>query len=62
MERDLVPMLAGLPFTPVELCTAAQALVILPGLATELGVVASRPARRTLPAASGILRALTALE
>ena len=62
IEGDLVPMLAGLPSSPVQLCAAAQALVILPGLASDLGVGASRAGEKHIRAASGILRALAALD
>ena len=62
IEDDLVPLLSALPSTPVELCAAAQALLVLPDLAAGLGVPNARHDEKGIRAASDILRALGALD
>jgi Transglutaminase-like superfamily len=59
---DLAPLLDGLPSTPVELCAAAQGLVVLPDLATGFGIPEERHDERAIRPASDILRALLALD
>ena len=59
---DLAPYLDGLPSTPVELCAAAQGLVVLPDLAAGSGIPEERHEERSIRPASDILRALLALD
>ena len=59
---DLTPLLDGLPSTPVELCAAAQGLVVLPDLAPAFGIPEERDGERAIRPASDILRALLALD
>ena len=62
IAEDLVPRLSGLPSTPVGLCAAAQALVVLPDLAVEFGIPEVRHDEKSIRAASDIIRALCALD
>ena len=61
-DVDLVASLADLPTAPVDLCRAAQALVVLPDLAAGFGIPEERLAEKSLRGASDILRALYALD
>lgn len=61
IDDDLIPLLSGLPSTPVELCAAAQALLVLPDLAAGLGIPEARLDEKNIRAASDILRTLGTL-
>ena len=62
IAEDLVPLLSALPSTPIELCVAAQALVVLPDLAVGFGIPEARHDEKSVRAASDIIRALCALD
>jgi len=59
---DVVPHLAALPSTPIELCRIAQGLVMLPNLAPAFGIPAERQEERSIRAVSEILRAALRLD
>jgi hypothetical protein len=61
IDDDLIPLLSGLPSTPVELCAAAQALLLLPDLAAGLGIPEARLDEKNIRAAGDILRTLGTL-
>jgi hypothetical protein len=58
----VLPRLAGLPSTPIELCAVAQGLVMLPNLAPGFGIPEERQEERSVHAVSDILRALLSLD
>jgi hypothetical protein len=62
IAQDLVPLLSGLPSTPVELCAVVQGLVVLPDLADGFGIPEERQNEKSIRAASDIIRALCALD
>lgn len=62
VDDDLVPLLSELPSTPVELCAAAQALVVLPPLATGFGIAQERHDEKAIRSASAMLRTLQGLD
>lgn len=62
VSDDLVPLLSELPSTPVELCAAAQALVVLPHLATGFGIPRARHDEKNIRSASAMLRTLQDLD
>jgi hypothetical protein len=58
---DLVPLLAGLPHDPVELCRVAQGLVVPPDLAAGCGIPEERHGERSIRRSADIVDALLAL-
>lgn len=56
IEADVEAALAGLPHDPVELCRAAQGLVMLPDLAPAFGLPDDRQEERAIRSASAVLR------
>ena len=62
IEDDLLPYVTGLPAGPVDLCRAAQALVVPPDLAVGLGIPEERHAEKAVRRASDLIRALMALD
>jgi hypothetical protein len=62
VAEDVVPLLAGVPTSPVDICRVAQALLVLPGLASAIEVPEVRLAERSIRSASDIIRALRALD
>lgn len=62
VDGDVAPLLAGLPSTPVELCAAAQGLVMLPNLAAGFGIAEERQEERSIHGVSDILRVLRQLD
>ena len=62
IAEDLVPLLSGLPSTPIEVCAIAQGLVVLPDLAVGFGIPEARHGERNIRAATDIIRILTALD
>jgi hypothetical protein len=59
---DVVPQLAGLPSTPLELCSVAQGLVMLPNLALGFGIPEERHEERSIRPVNEILRTLLRLD
>ena len=55
IDRALEPALAGLPADPIDLCRAAQGLVLLPDLAAGFGVPDARHEERSIRSASAVL-------
>ena len=62
IDEDVAPLLAGLPSTVLELCAAAQGLVVLPDLAPGFGIPDERGGERSIRPVSDILRALLTLD
>jgi hypothetical protein len=62
IDDDVAWALAELPDDPVELCRAAQGLVMLPHLAAGFGIPDSRSDERSIRPASAILRRLLELD
>jgi hypothetical protein len=62
ISDDVLPWLAGLPSTPLDVCAVAQGLVMLPNLAAGFGIPAAREEERSIRAASDILRTLLLLD
>lgn len=62
IDADVAAALAGVPDDPVELCRAAQGLVVLPDLAAGFGIPEDRHDERSIRGASDVLRRLLELD
>jgi hypothetical protein len=62
IDDDLLPHLAGLPTSPVDLCRTAQSLVVTPDLAAGLGIPEQRHAEKAVRRASDLIRTLLATD
>ncbi|MEV5494548.1 transglutaminase-like domain-containing protein [Nonomuraea fuscirosea] len=62
LDADQLPLIAGLPTDPVEICRVVRGIVIHPFEAATLSLSKERMAEKDLRPASAIVRALTRLD
>ncbi len=62
IDRELIPSLATLPSTAVEVCRVAQSLLVSPDLAGGFGIPEERHAEKSIRGACEIIRTLMALD
>jgi hypothetical protein len=62
IATDLLPSVADLPVDAVDLCRAAQQLVILPDLASAAGIAEERQAEKSIRGVTDLLQLLLAMD